>query len=97
DPAARLRELEARGQILFRWVAPDGAAPAYPWNPNGSFGDVAGLTNPTGSVFGLMPHPERNFFRAQRPEWPREGGAEGFSDGERFLRAVVEHAARRAA
>ncbi len=93
ESAARVRELESRGQVLFRWVAPDGGAPGYPWNPNGSFGDLAGLTNPSGTVFGLMPHPERNFFRAQRPEWPREGSADGYSDGQRFLAAVVEHAA----
>jgi phosphoribosylformylglycinamidine synthase len=94
DPAARYRALEAAGQLLFRWVAPDGGEPAYPWNPNGSFGHVAGITNPTGNVFGLMPHPERNFFRTQRPEWPREGYPKGFSDGQRFLSAVVEYAAR---
>ncbi|EQD36061.1 phosphoribosylformylglycinamidine synthase I, partial [mine drainage metagenome] len=44
-PGERLRALEANGQILFRWAAPDGGPPVYPWNPNGSEGDVAGLTN----------------------------------------------------
>ena len=92
DPAERLRALEASGQLLFRWVAPDGAPATYPWNPNGSFGDVAGITNPAGNVFGLMPHPERNFFRAQSPEWPRHGGPEGRSDGAAFLEAVVRRA-----
>jgi phosphoribosylformylglycinamidine synthase len=31
----------------------------YQANPNGSIGAVAGLTNPAGTVLGLMPHPER--------------------------------------
>jgi phosphoribosylformylglycinamidine synthase I len=93
DTAARLAELEAAGQILFRWVAPDGGVATYPWNPNGSEGNVAGLTNPEGNVFGLMPHPERGFFRAQSPDWTRGGGAEGFGDGHRFLAAVVAYAA----
>ena len=95
-PGARLSELESNGQILFRWVAPDGARGTYPWNPNGSEGNVAGLTNPEGNVFGLMPHPERGFFRAQSPDWTRQGGAEGFGDGHAFLEAVVRYAEQHA-
>ncbi|MCP9887177.1 phosphoribosylformylglycinamidine synthase subunit PurQ [Cyanobium sp. ATX 6A2] len=44
-----LRRLEANGQVVLRYAA----------NPNGSMGDVAGLTNAAGNVLGLMPHPER--------------------------------------
>jgi phosphoribosylformylglycinamidine synthase subunit PurQ / glutaminase len=94
DPEVHLRELESSGQVLFRWVAPDGSPAVYPWNPNGSQGNVAGLTNPEGNVFGLMPHPERSFFRAQAPDWSRHGGPDGFGDGHRFLDAVLSHAER---
>jgi phosphoribosylformylglycinamidine synthase subunit PurQ / glutaminase len=90
DAAARRAELERSGQILFRWVAPDGGPASYPWNPNGSEGDIAGLTNPEGNVFGLMPHPERAFFRRQLPDWTRTGGPDGFADGHRFLGAIVD-------
>ncbi len=45
----QLQALEDRGQVVFR----------YSRNPNGSVGDVAGLTNRAGNVLGLMPHPER--------------------------------------
>ena len=48
--AELLRELEDSGQIVLRYAA---AA-----NPNGSIGDVAGVTNLERTVFGLMPHPE---------------------------------------
>lgn len=93
-PGERLRALEAAGQVLFRWVAPDGSTACYPWNPNGSEGNVAGLVSPGGNVFGLMPHPERAYFRAQAPDWTRTGDADGFGDGHRFLEALIEYADR---
>ncbi|MEM8875197.1 MAG: phosphoribosylformylglycinamidine synthase subunit PurQ, partial [Planctomycetota bacterium] len=40
-------------------------------NPNGSAGNIAGLTDATGLVFGLMPHPERYVTAAQHPAWTR--------------------------
>jgi phosphoribosylformylglycinamidine synthase len=53
-----LDDLEARGQVALRYVAPDGRSdPA--WNFNGSARAIAGLANPAGNVLGLMPHPER--------------------------------------
>ena len=89
------RSVEENGQVLFRWVGPDGSPARYPWNPNGSEGNIAGLTNPEGNVFGLMPHPERGFYRAQAPDWTRNGSPDGFADGERFLGAVLDYAERR--
>ncbi len=40
-----------------------------PYNPNGSLDDIAGLTDETGRVFGVMPHPERAMFFTQLPHW----------------------------
>jgi phosphoribosylformylglycinamidine synthase len=56
-PAAVLRELEARGQILLRYCDAGGRA-SEGANPNGSLANVAGVVNERGNVFGLMPHPE---------------------------------------
>lgn len=92
----KLRTLEENGQVLFRWVAPDGGPAHYPWNPNGSIGDVAGLSNPEGNVFGLMPHPERSFFSVQYPDWTRTGHPEALGDGAKFLEAVLRYAERHA-
>ncbi len=94
-PGEKLRELEANGQVVFRWVTPDGTPGGYPWNPNGSAGNVAGICNPNGNVFGMMPHPERAFFQLQRPDWTRDGRTDGLGDGARFLDAVLTHAERR--
>jgi phosphoribosylformylglycinamidine synthase I len=96
EPGRRLRELDENGQIPFRWVRPDGGPAVYPWNPDGSEGDVAGLTSPEGNVFALMPHPERAFFRAQYPDWTRGGSAEGFGDGHRFFDSLLRYAERHA-
>jgi len=46
-----LDRLEGEGQVVFRYVG---------GNPNGSFRDIAGITNARGNVVGLMPHPEHN-------------------------------------
>jgi len=58
DAAEALDRLEANRQVVFRYVAPDGA-PDPEWNFNGSARGIAGVTNAAGNVLGLMPHPER--------------------------------------
>jgi phosphoribosylformylglycinamidine synthase subunit PurQ / glutaminase len=45
-----LAELEETGRVVLRYASGE--------NPNGSVGDVAGVANEEGTVFGLMPHPE---------------------------------------
>ena len=67
--AAVVEELAAAGNVLFRYVDAEGA-PAegrYPANPNGSVGDIAGLCNAAGNVWGLMPHPEDHVTPAADP------------------------------
>lgn len=56
--AAVLEELEAHGQILFRYCDENGGITASA-NPNGSINNIAGISNKTRNVFGMMPHPER--------------------------------------
>jgi phosphoribosylformylglycinamidine synthase len=53
-----IRDLETRGQVLFRYCAPDGRVTAAA-NPNGSLANIAGISNQRGNVVGMMPHPER--------------------------------------
>ncbi|MGC8505951.1 MAG: phosphoribosylformylglycinamidine synthase subunit PurQ [Thermoplasmata archaeon] len=55
-------KLEMNNQIPFVYSAPDGSSSEYPWNPNGSFMGIAGISNRKGNVIGLMPHPERIYF-----------------------------------
>lgn len=57
-----LDELTDRDGVVLRYEAG-----GYPNNPNGSAGDVAGVTDPTGMVLGLMPHPENHIHDWQDP------------------------------
>jgi phosphoribosylformylglycinamidine synthase subunit PurQ / glutaminase len=67
-----LDKLIHQDQIVFKYVDPTGNYADYPWCPNGSTESIAGICNPIGNVMGLMPHPERAFFRYQSPEWTRK-------------------------
>ena len=53
-----LRELEANGQVVFRYSTAEGAITPDA-NPNGSMANIAGIVNAEGNVLGMMPHPER--------------------------------------
>jgi phosphoribosylformylglycinamidine synthase I len=61
DSPERLDALEANGQVVFRYVTPEGErADGDPrWNPNGAARGIAGICNAGGNVLGMMPHPER--------------------------------------
>jgi len=60
--------IDARSGVAFRYGDPATGAPAggtYPANPNGSAHDVAGITDATGRILGLMPHPENHIWARQ--------------------------------
>ncbi len=69
-----VQRLEDEGCIVFRYVDRGGNETGYPWNPNGSVGNIAGLCNPSGNVLGMMPHPERSFYPWQQDD---TNGADG--------------------
>ncbi len=75
--AETLATLEANGQIVFRYCAPDGTLAADA-NPNGSLAHIAGICNAAGNVVGLMPHPERG-----------ADALTGGADGIHILRGVL--------
>ena len=66
-----LDRLEENNQVVLRYALTDGS-PAdgkFPENPNGSLHDIAGICDPTGRVFGLMPHPEGFMHVTNHPQW----------------------------
>ncbi len=66
-----LQTLKDKNQIALRYTKPDGQAAKneFPFNPNGSTDDIAGITDPSGRVLTLMPHPERGMFTSQRDDY----------------------------
>lgn len=59
-PDRIVRELFSRGLVVFQYVDSEGKPTSvFPSNPNGSLDAIAAICDPTGLVFGLMPHPER--------------------------------------
>lgn len=70
-PRRTLNKLEKLGCVACRYIDPATHAPTqdFPHNPNGSARAIAGLCDPTGRVFGLMPHPEAYLFPENHPGW----------------------------
>ncbi len=95
DEATRAA-IEARGLNCLSYVDLNGSSTeVYPFNPNGAALNCAGLTDTTGRVFGLMPHPEAFLSLYNHPDWARRKRADpGISeegDGLRLFRNIVEH------
>lgn len=86
-----LQRLWDNDQIVFTYTNPEGDdKPQYPWTPSGSLSSIAGITNETGNVFGMMPHPERVYHRYQHPDWTRDPKHKADDPGDG--RAVFESA-----
>jgi phosphoribosylformylglycinamidine synthase len=97
-----LTALQANGQVVFQYADATGspAGGAFPFNPNGSLHDIAGICDPTGKIFGLMPHPEAYNHVTNHPDWPRrkqqlKGEGQAFGEQEtigiRLFQNGVDH------
>lgn len=95
-----LKKLHEKKQIALIYY--EGTISKYlelPANPNGSVDDIAGITDETGRILGLMPHPERGMFFVQRPdcfllkEKYRRNGEKipQFSDGLQIFKNAVQY------
>ena len=68
--AETLREVKKKNCMALRYFKGEICmSQDLPYNPNGSLDNIAGLTDETGRVFGIMPHPERAMFFTQLPHW----------------------------
>jgi phosphoribosylformylglycinamidine (FGAM) synthase-like amidotransferase family enzyme len=90
-------QLKKKGLICLYYTdeAYTEATMDYPFNPNGSVEGIAGISDETGRVFGLMPHPEGYLHRTNHPRWTREelpeegAGVAIFRNAVDYIRAQV--------
>jgi len=91
--AGVLEALRRGEQIALQYAHPRDGVPTeeYPHNPNGAILGIAGICDPSGRLFGLMPHPEAFNHPTNHPGWTRgESAVPGirlFENGARHLRA----------
>jgi phosphoribosylformylglycinamidine synthase len=99
---ATIGRLFEQNLIALQYAFPDGrpADRTFPVNPNGSEKDIAGICDPTGRIFGLMPHPEAFNHFTNHPNWTRikekmkrksQGIATGPTAGIRMLQNGVDY------
>jgi phosphoribosylformylglycinamidine synthase len=71
--SSTLTEIWRNNQVAIQYALPNGEAAQgrFPFNPNGALDDIAGICDPTGRVFGLMPHPEAYNHWTNHPDWTR--------------------------
>jgi len=87
DEGVRQR-LWNNGHVVLQYVDDKGSLAGYPWNPNGSVENIAGVCDETGRIFGMMPHPEAFIFETNHPRWTRERPNEG--EGLAIFRNAVQ-------
>jgi len=91
--AADLAAIEARNGVAFRYADPTTGEPAggaHPANPNGSANDVAGITDASGRILGLMPHPENHILPRQDLLRGRRTGGQSLPMFQAAVEAVQE-------
>lgn len=91
DSNAGLEGLRHNGQIVFQYSDEKGALAGYPYNPNGSQDNIAGICDETGRILGLMPHPERHIEFWQHPRWTAQK-TKPAGDGLLIFKNGVEYA-----
>ncbi len=93
DTLQTLERIETGHLATLKYSAAGYDSPAmeFPANPNGSTNAIAGLCDPTGRLFGLMPHPEAFVHYTQHPRWTREQLPEA-GDGLILYKNAAEYA-----
>lgn len=97
-----IERLFENNQVALQYADKNGNAAEgrWPLNPNGSIGDIAGICDPSGKIFGLMPHPEAFNHVTNHPDWTRDrdrlfekgkGQIPGEGEGIRFFRNAVDY------
>ncbi len=94
DEAAR-KQMSNDGQLCLRYCTSDGKTGdemlEFPDNPNGAECNVAGISDASGRILGLMPHPERHLDATNHPYWTRRTQQPEYGDGFAMFRNAVHY------
>lgn len=83
-----LDKIEIEGKVVLRYVDSLAKPAGYPFNPNGSMNNIAGIGDASGRILGLMPHPERDMFQHHSPFWKEK---EVVPFGKKFFKNAVDY------
>jgi len=86
-----LQRIEKGKQVVFRYCGPDGSLSGYPYNPNGSVKNIAGISSLDGLIVGMMPHPERALLKYYYPDKYKEKDKEELGYGYIFFKNIVSY------
>ncbi len=89
-----LKKLIENNQVVFQYSDGVGklAHGSYPENPNGSTMDIAGVCSPSGTIFGLMPHPEDAYWWYQLPDWTSSpSNRPTYGDGRAIFESMLDY------
>ncbi|MDR2700519.1 MAG: phosphoribosylformylglycinamidine synthase I [Nitrososphaerota archaeon] len=92
-----LEKLVDNDMLVFRYCNEDGilANGVYPANPNGAYHDIAGICNKDGTIFGLMPHPERAMYWWQEPDWTNKTHITSYGDGKLIFENIISNISKK--
>ncbi|MDR2202995.1 MAG: phosphoribosylformylglycinamidine synthase I [Nitrososphaerota archaeon] len=87
-----LQKLIDNDMIVFRYCNEDGTTT----DPNGTYHNIAGICNKEGTIFGLMPHPERAIYFWQEPTWTqKQQHTSPYSDGKLIFENILNSIAKK--
>jgi phosphoribosylformylglycinamidine synthase I len=90
-----LKRIVESNQIAFQYSKEKKVANgSYPENPNGSSMDIAGLSDPSGTILGIMPHPEDAYWGYQLPDWTFSRKPEIHGDGYALIKGMIDYIER---
>lgn len=89
-----LKTLTDNDQVVFKYVLPNGepARGQFPYNTSNTLDDITGVCDPSGRIFGMMPHPERYLFRENHPRFTSGEGSDEYN-GRLIFKNAFDYAA----
>ncbi|MCM8832963.1 MAG: phosphoribosylformylglycinamidine synthase subunit PurQ, partial [Candidatus Omnitrophica bacterium] len=86
-----LNEIEKNKQVILRYCDKKGNLVNYPYNPNGSIRNIAGICSKDGLIIGMMPHPERAILRYYYPDFLKNEEKEEFTPSFKIFKNMVKY------